>query len=50
MLTPREKSPILEAQRRVKPVTLDSKPNTLPTELFRPLNDNLLHKYIMAVQ
>ena len=35
MLTPREKSTLLEAQRRVEPVMLqDSKPNTLLAELF----------------
>ena len=36
MLTPREKSPSLEAQKRIKPMMQDSKPITLPTELFCP--------------
>ena len=36
MLTPKEKSPLPEAQRRVEPITPDSEHNTIPTELFRP--------------
>ena len=36
MLTPREKSPLPEAERRVELATLHHKPNTPPTELFCP--------------
>ena len=39
MLTPREKSPLPEAQRRIEPAPLhhaNSEPSPSPTELFRP--------------
>ena len=42
MLTPREKAPLPEAQRRFEPMMLDSEPNTLPTELFLPHETELL--------
>ena len=43
MSNPREKSPLPEAQRRVKPVMLhhaDSEPNTLPTAILAPPNSS----------
>ena len=54
MSTPREKSLLPEAQRRVDPrhsITQDSEPNTLPTDLFRPpdysnISDNGKYSYL----